>query len=52
MLDLITLGGLADPRGREYVLDGLLPLLRKRGIVGEDYPGSTFRENPELPPLP
>ncbi|MFC8528087.1 NtaA/DmoA family FMN-dependent monooxygenase [Nocardia sp. NPDC057227] len=52
VLDLITLGGLADPRGREYVLDGLLPLLRKRGIVGEDYVGGTFRENLELPPLP
>lgn len=52
VLDLITLGGLADPRGREYVLDGLLPLLRKRGIVGEYYLGGTFRENLELPPLP
>ena len=29
-----------------------LPELRKRGIVGSDYVGGTFRENLELPPLP
>ncbi|BDQ22260.1 NtaA/DmoA family FMN-dependent monooxygenase [Rhodococcus qingshengii] len=52
VLDVITLGDLADPRTRDFVTNGLLPELRKRGIVGSDYVGGTFRENLELPPLP
>lgn len=52
VLDVISLGGLADPRTRDFVLNGLLPELRRRGIVGTDYVGATFRENLELPPLP
>ncbi|MGC0366539.1 FMN-dependent oxidoreductase (nitrilotriacetate monooxygenase family) [Rhodococcus sp. 27YEA15] len=52
VLDVISLGGLADPRTRDFVTNGLLPELRKRGIVGNDYVGDTFRENLELPPLP
>lgn len=52
VLDVVNLGGLADPRTRDFLLAGLLPELRKRGIVGEDYVGATFRENLELPPLP
>ncbi|MFX0578219.1 NtaA/DmoA family FMN-dependent monooxygenase [Nocardia nepalensis] len=52
VLDVISLGGLADPRTRDFVTNGLLPELRRRGIVGNDYVGDTFRENLELPPLP
>lgn len=52
VLDVISLGGLADPRTRDFVTNGLLPELRRRGIVGNDYVGNTFRANLELPPLP
>ncbi|MET8871952.1 NtaA/DmoA family FMN-dependent monooxygenase [Nocardia sp. NPDC004604] len=52
VLDVISLGGLADPRTRDFVTNGLLPELRRRGIAGNDYVGNTFRENLELPPLP
>jgi alkanesulfonate monooxygenase SsuD/methylene tetrahydromethanopterin reductase-like flavin-dependent oxidoreductase (luciferase family) len=52
VLDVISLGGLADERTRDFVLTGLLPELRRRGIVGSDYLGGTLRENLELPPLP
>jgi hypothetical protein len=49
---VISLGGLADERTRDFLVNGLLPELRRRGIVGSDYVGATFRENLELPPLP
>ncbi|MGW4333494.1 NtaA/DmoA family FMN-dependent monooxygenase [Rhodococcus koreensis] len=52
VLDVISLGGLADERTRDFVVNGLLPELRRRGIVGHDYVGGTFRDNLELPPLP
>ncbi|WP_207838885.1 NtaA/DmoA family FMN-dependent monooxygenase [Williamsia soli] len=52
VLDVISLGGLADPISRDFVVNGLLPELRRRGVVGNDYVGGTFRENLELPPLP
>lgn len=52
VLDVISLGGLADPRTRDFLLNGLLPELRRRNIVGTDYIGNTFRANLELPPLP
>lgn len=52
VLDVISLGGLSDPRTSDFVVNGLLPELRRRGIVGNDYVGTTLRENLELPPLP
>ncbi|PXX54806.1 FMN-dependent oxidoreductase (nitrilotriacetate monooxygenase family) [Nocardia tenerifensis] len=52
VLDVISLGGLTDPRTRDFLLNGLLPELRRRNIIGHDYRGSTFRDNLELPPLP
>lgn len=52
VLDVISLGGLADPQQHDAVVEGLLHELRRRGIVGEDYMGGTFRENLELPDLP
>ncbi|MEV6426282.1 NtaA/DmoA family FMN-dependent monooxygenase [Nocardia sp. NPDC051463] len=51
VLEVISLGGLEDPRTRDFLTNGLLPELRRRGIVGNDYLGGTFRENLELPPL-
>lgn len=51
VLDVISLGGLGQPRTRDFIENGLLPELRRRGIVGNDYVGNTFRENLELPPL-
>lgn len=52
VLDVISVGGLTDPRTGDFVLNGLFPELRRRGILGTDYIGGTFRENLELPPLP
>ncbi|WP_067813680.1 NtaA/DmoA family FMN-dependent monooxygenase [Nocardia inohanensis] len=52
VLDLIGLGGLDDPRTRDFLLNGLLPELRRRGIAGNGPHTTTFRENLELPPLP
>ncbi|MFC9843714.1 NtaA/DmoA family FMN-dependent monooxygenase [Streptomyces sp. NPDC060223] len=52
VLDVISLGGLADPRLHDFVVNGLLHELRKRKIVADDYAGTTLRENLglELPP--
>lgn len=52
VLDVVSLGGLDDPRTRDFVTNGLLPELRRRNIVGTDYLGATLRDNLELPPLP
>jgi alkanesulfonate monooxygenase SsuD/methylene tetrahydromethanopterin reductase-like flavin-dependent oxidoreductase (luciferase family) len=45
VLDVISLGGLHDPRQHDFVVNGLLHELRKRKIVTSDYRGSTLREN-------
>ncbi|GGX64122.1 nitrilotriacetate monooxygenase component A [Streptomyces fructofermentans] len=45
VLDVITLGGLADPREHDFVVNGLLHELRRRRIVAPDYTGTTLREN-------
>ena len=52
VLDVLSLNGLADDRTHEFIVDGLLPILRSRGIVKPDYVGSTLRENLGLPQLP
>lgn len=52
VLDVISFGGLTDPRTGDFLTNGLLPELRRRGIVGTDYVGDTFRANLELPDLP
>ncbi|MFE7721698.1 NtaA/DmoA family FMN-dependent monooxygenase [Nocardia rhizosphaerihabitans] len=51
VLDVISLGGLADERTADFVVNGLLPELRRRGLVDTDYLGGSYRENLELPPL-
>lgn len=52
VLDVLMLGGLADPRQHDFAVNGLLHELRKRRIVGRDYAGTTLRQNLglELPP--
>jgi FMN-dependent oxidoreductase (nitrilotriacetate monooxygenase family) len=45
VLDVLSLGGLDDPRQHDFVVNGLLHELRRRRIVKDDYLGSTFREN-------
>jgi FMN-dependent oxidoreductase (nitrilotriacetate monooxygenase family) len=49
VLDVVSLGGLADDRQHEFILDGLLHELRRRGIVSDGYQGTTLRENLGLP---
>ncbi|MFC6014066.1 NtaA/DmoA family FMN-dependent monooxygenase [Nocardia lasii] len=51
VLDVITLGGLADERNRDFVVNGLLPELRRRKLIDSDYLGGTYRANLELPAL-
>ncbi|MFK0171682.1 NtaA/DmoA family FMN-dependent monooxygenase [Streptomyces sp. NPDC090306] len=45
VLDMITLGDLGDPREHDFIVNGLLHELRRRGIVAPDYTGGTLREN-------
>lgn len=49
VLDMVSVGDLASDRSHDFVVNGLLPELRKRGVVGTDYRGATFRDNLELP---
>jgi FMN-dependent oxidoreductase (nitrilotriacetate monooxygenase family) len=49
VLDVVSLGGIADDRQHEFVVGGLLHELRKRGIVNDGYRGGTLRENLGLP---
>jgi len=51
VLDVISLGGLAQERTRDFVVNGLLPELRRRGLVDSDYLAGTYRENLELPAI-
>lgn len=52
VLDVVSLGDLANDRTHDFIVNGLLPDLRRRGIVGSDYLGATLRENLELPLTP
>jgi len=49
VLDVLSLNGLASDRQHDFIVNGLLPILRSRGIVKPDYVGSTLRENLGLP---
>lgn len=49
VLDVLSLNGLADDTQHEFIVEGLLPILRSRGIVKPDYLGPTLRENLGLP---
>lgn len=57
VLDVISLQGVGDPRLHDFVVNGLLHELRRRGIVADDYAGTTLRENlgldlPDRTPVP
>ncbi|MEV4345792.1 NtaA/DmoA family FMN-dependent monooxygenase [Actinoplanes sp. NPDC049596] len=45
VLDVLSINGLADDRTHDFVVNGLLTELRRRGIVKEDYRGHTLRDN-------
>jgi FMN-dependent oxidoreductase (nitrilotriacetate monooxygenase family) len=45
VLDVLSLGGLHDDTQHDFVVNGLLHELRKRGIVKDDYRGPTLRAN-------
>jgi alkanesulfonate monooxygenase SsuD/methylene tetrahydromethanopterin reductase-like flavin-dependent oxidoreductase (luciferase family) len=45
VLDVLSLGGLADLRQHDFIVNGLLHELRNRKIVAADYTGNTLREN-------
>lgn len=49
VLDVLSLNGIADDRQHDFIVGGLLPILRARGIVKPDYAGTTLRENLGLP---
>ena len=51
VLDIISLHGLGQPDQQDLLLNGLLPELRKRQLIDEDYTGEDFRANLELPAL-
>ena len=51
VLDVLSLNGLADDTQHDFIVNGLLPILRARGIVKPDYVGPTLRENLGLPDL-
>ncbi|MFC7624387.1 NtaA/DmoA family FMN-dependent monooxygenase [Microlunatus sp. GCM10028923] len=49
VLDVISVGNLADDTQHDFVVNGLLPDLRRRGLVRPDYAGPTLRDNLGLP---
>ena len=52
VLDVISLHGLGQPDQQDRLLNGLLPELRKRGLLDEDYQGHDFRSSLELAARP
>lgn len=51
VLDVISLHGLGQPDQQDLLLNGLLPELRKRQLIDEDYLGEDFRANLQLSPI-
>jgi FMN-dependent oxidoreductase (nitrilotriacetate monooxygenase family) len=51
VLDVVSLHGLGQPGQEDLLLNGLLPELRRRRLIDDDYVGDDFRSNLELPPL-
>ncbi|MFF6012654.1 NtaA/DmoA family FMN-dependent monooxygenase [Rahnella sp. R3(2024)] len=45
VLDVISLHGLGQPDQEDLLLNGLLPELRRRGLIDTEYSGGDFREN-------
>lgn len=51
VLDVLTLHGLGNPEQEDLLVNGLLPELRKRRLLDEDYVEGGFRANLGLPPV-
>ncbi|MBN3725593.1 NtaA/DmoA family FMN-dependent monooxygenase [Burkholderia sp. Ac-20379] len=51
LVDVLSLHGLGQPDQEDLLVNGLLPELRRRRIIDDDYVGDDFRSNLELPPL-
>ncbi|WAT02556.1 NtaA/DmoA family FMN-dependent monooxygenase [Rouxiella chamberiensis] len=51
VLDVISLHGLGQPDQQDLLLNGLLPELRKRQLIDEEYLGEDFRANLQLSPI-
>lgn len=51
ILDVVTLHGLGNPDQEDLLLNGLLPELRRRSLIDDDYVADSFRANLELPAL-
>lgn len=51
VLDVISLHGLGQADQQDLLVNGLLPELRRRGLLDDDYRGEDFRTSLELPPL-
>ncbi len=52
ILNVVSLHGLGNPDQEDLLLNGLLPELRRRKLLDEDYVEGGFRANLGLPPLP
>lgn len=51
LVDVLSLHGLGQLDQEDLLLNGLLPELRRRGLLDTDYVGGDFRANLELPAL-
>jgi FMN-dependent oxidoreductase (nitrilotriacetate monooxygenase family) len=51
VLDVISLHGLGQPDQQDLLLNGLLPELRRRQLIDNDYVGGDFRSSLELAAL-
>jgi FMN-dependent oxidoreductase (nitrilotriacetate monooxygenase family) len=51
VLDIVSLHGLGQSDQEDLLLNGLLPELRRRALIDDDYLGADFRSNLQLPPL-
>jgi FMN-dependent oxidoreductase (nitrilotriacetate monooxygenase family) len=51
VLDVISLHGLGQPDQQDLLLNGLLPELRRRQLIDNDYVGNDFRSSLELAAL-
>lgn len=50
ILDVLSLHGFGNPDQEDLLVNGLLPELRRRSLIDDDYVGDDFRSNLELPP--
>ncbi len=50
-VDVLTLHGLGNPEQEDLLVNGLIPELRRRDLLDDDYVEGGFRANLGLPPL-